>query len=105
MKLADEQKLKIAKDIIEGGRAVSEICARYCLNKETVNLLVTKARRHGYASLAKGSKKYSYSREFKLEVVRYAQESHDSLRDVDIIYGISKCSARSWYAEYLELGG
>ena len=104
MKLTDEQKLEIAKSIIEGGCAVSEICTRYCLNKETVNLLVARARRHGYESLSKGYQKYSYSREFKLEVVRYAQESHDSLRNVSIIYGINKCSARAWYAEYLELG-
>ena len=104
MKLTDEEKLEIAKSIIECGCAVSEICSRYSLNKERMNLLVAKARRHGYESLGKDNRKYSYSMEFKLEVVRYALESHDSLRNVSIIYGINKGSARSWYAEYLELG-
>ena len=104
MKLTDEQKLEIAKSIIEGGYTVSEICTRYCLNRETVKLLVARARRHGYESLFKGYQKHSYSREFKLEVVKYALENHDSLRNALIIYGINKRSVKLWYAEYLESG-
>lgn len=104
MKLTDEEKLEIVREVIENGKKLSEMCAKFHLNKESVNILVAKARAHGYQSILRESLKFGYDREFKLKAVKYLIQGTDSMRAVSILFGINKCTIRKWYAEYLALG-
>ena len=104
MKLTDEEKLEIVREIIENRKKPSEMCAKFHLNKETVNIMVARARVHGYDSIPRGARKFSYDREFKLKAVKNLAQGTDSKRAVSIIFGINKCTIRRWYAEYLALG-
>lgn len=104
LKLTDEEKLEIVREIIENRKKPSEMCAKFHLNKETVNIMVARARVHGYDSIPRGARKFSYDREFKLKAVKNLAQGTDSKRAVSIIFGINKCTIRRWYAEYLALG-
>ena len=99
MKLTAKLKTAIIKEIVEEGAKVADICYRYDLNKETVNQLRSVFELHGHEGIQR-KRKYSYKREFKLEVVRYAKDSHDSMRSVSIKYNLPKSTVRDWVIEY-----
>ncbi len=104
MKLTDEEKMHIARSIIEDGMTTAEMRMLFHLDKETVNYYVSVARLHGYEALRGKMKAPSVDRDFKLNVVHYYHESRDSMRNVAIKFGLNKSSVRSWIMEYMEKG-
>ena len=88
---------------VEAGKSVSEVGRQFGMSQRVVSRSVGQYREHGLAGFSK--KKNTYSKEEKLEVLKYMHSQHLSCNETGIKFGIHGSSTVwEWERRYLENG-
>ena len=94
------EKEQACLDYINGNRSRSEICNFLHISTRTIQDWATIYKKHGILGLSKKTKNRSYSKEFKLELVKKYISGEASSVDLAHQYDISSGLLRNWIRRY-----
>ena len=94
------EKEQACLDYINGNRSRSEICNCLHISTRTIQDWATIYKKHGILGLSKKTKNRSYSKEFKMELVRKYISGEASSVDLAHQYDISSGLLRNWIRRY-----
>lgn len=94
------EKEQACLDYINGNRSRSEICNFLHISTRTIQDWATIYKKHGILGLSKKTKKRSYSKEFKMELVKKYISGEASSVDLGHQYDISSGLLRNWIRRY-----
>ncbi len=102
MKLKNEDLIEIGK-MIDDDISVSKIASQFNINVSSTRRIISRYRQHGIEGILHRTKSYSFSPDFKLEIINryYAGESKNSLA---IEINVSYMVVFSWIKKYEQLG-
>ncbi|UQZ81973.1 Transposase [Paenibacillus konkukensis] len=98
-----KEKFQTVQDYLSGKESYSEIGARIGIDYKSVIKWVAFYRAHGMEGLA--ARYTTYSKEFKMDVLRFMNESGASLLETAVTYNIAAPSAISNWRRILEEEG
>jgi transposase-like protein len=100
-KFSAEKKLSILNELSHS--SMKEVTSRYSISRFTISSWQLIYKHQGIEGLRSGHHNRSYSRDFKLDLVRRYQESTDSLQVFAIKNGLkSKTQLSNWIIQYNE---
>ena len=94
------EKEQACLDYINGNRSRSEICNCLHISTRTIQDWATIYKKHGVLGLSKKTKNRSYSKEFKMELVKKYISGEASSVDLAHQYDISSGLLRNWIKMY-----
>ena len=94
------EKEQACLDYINGNRSRSEICNFLHISTRTIQDWATIYKKHGILGLSKKTKNRSYSKEFKMELVKKYISGEASSVDLGHQYDISSGLLRNWIRRY-----
>ena len=94
------EKEQACLDYINGNRSRSEICNFLHISTRTIQDWATIYKKHGILGLSKKTKNRSYSKEFKMELVKKYISGEASSVDLAHQYDISSGLLRNWIRRY-----
>lgn len=94
------EKEQACLDYINGNRSRSEICNCLHISTRTIQDWATIYKKHGVLGLLKKTKNRSYSKEFKMELVKKYISGEASSVDLAHQYDISSGLLRNWIRRY-----
>ena len=94
------EKEQACLDYINGNRSRSEICNFLHISTRTIQDWATIYKKHGILGLSKKTKNRSYSKEFKMELVKKYISGEASSVDLAHQYDISSGLLRNWIKMY-----
>lgn len=94
------EKEQACLDYINGNRSRSEICNFLHISTRTIQDWATIYKKHGILGLSKKTKNRSYSKEFKMELVKKYISGEASSVDLAHQYDISSGLLRNWIRMY-----
>ena len=94
------EKEQACLDYINGNRSRSEICNCLHISTRTIQDWATIYKKHGILGLSKKTKNRSYSKEFKMELVKKYISGEASSVDLAHQYDISSGLLRNWIRRY-----
>ena len=94
------EKEQACLDYINGNRSRSEICNFLHISTRTIQDWATIYKKHGILGLSKKTKNRSYSKEFKMELVKKYISGEASSVDLGHQYDISSGLLRNWIKIY-----
>ncbi|MFS9190097.1 helix-turn-helix domain-containing protein [Streptococcus parasanguinis] len=94
------EKEQACLDYINGNRSRSEICNCLHISTRTIQDWATIYKKHGVLGLSKKTKNRSYSKEFKMELVKKYISGEASSVDLAHQYDISSGLLRNWIRRY-----
>ena len=94
------EKDQACLDYINGNRSRSEICNFLHISTRTIQDWATIYKKHGILGLSKKTKNRSYSKEFKMELVKKYISGEASSVDLAHQYDISSGLLRNWIRRY-----
>ena len=94
------EKEQACLDYINGNRSRSEICNFLHISTRTIQDWATIYKKHGILGLSKKTKNRSYSKEFKMELVKKYISGEASSVDLAHQYDISSGLLRKWIRMY-----
>lgn len=101
-----EEKEKAVIDYINGNKSRAEICDELNISTRTIQDWAGIYNKHGIAGFQRKRKNSSYSKEFKLKVIKEYQDGEGSSIDLALKHDISSGLLRAWirkYNEHIEL--
>ena len=94
------EKEQACLDYINGNRSRSEICNCLHISTRTIQDWATIYKKHGILGLSKKTKNRSYSKEFKMKLVKKYISGEASSVDLAHQYDISSGLLRNWIRRY-----
>ena len=94
------EKEQACLDYINGNRSRSEICNCLHISTRTIQDWATIYKKHGFLGLSKKTKNRSYSKEFKMKLVKKYISGEASSVDLAHQYDISSGLLRNWIRRY-----
>ena len=94
------EKEQACLDYINGNRSRSEICNCLHISTRTIQDWATIYKKYGFLGFTKKTKKRSYSKEFKMELVEKCISGEASSIDLGHQYDISSGLLRKWIRMY-----
>lgn len=94
------EKEQACLDYINGNRSRSEICNCLHISTRTIQDWATIYKKHGILGLSKKTKNRSFSKEFKMELVKKYISGEASSVDLAHQYDISSGLLRNWIRRY-----
>ena len=94
------EKEQACLDYINGNRSSAEICNCLHISTRTIQDWAAIYKKHGILGLTKKTKKRSYSKEFKMELVKKYISGEASTVDLAHQYDISSGLLRNWIRMY-----
>ena len=95
-----QEKEQACIDYIEGNRSRSEICSELHISTRTIQDWAAIYKKYGVAGFAKKTKNYSYSKQFKIEIVEKYIRGEASSIELGNQYDISSGLLRKWIRMY-----
>ena len=105
-KYSPEEKEKAVIDYINRNKTRSQICEELNISTRTIQDWAGIYSKHGIVGFQPKRKNSSYSKEFKLNVIKEYQRGYGSTIDLALKYDISSGLLRQWirnYNEHIEL--
>lgn len=95
-----EEKEKAVIDYINGNRTRAQICKDLNISTRTIQDWAGIYNKHGIAGFQRKRKNSSYSKEFKLKIIKEYQNGDGSSIDLALKYDISSGLLRKWIRQY-----
>ncbi|HAT56973.1 MAG TPA: hypothetical protein DCS74_05300 [Veillonellaceae bacterium] len=101
IKYPEEMRIKIAKAVVEEGRTANQLSKEFPAPLYMIKRWAKLYRYKGADALRICRR--TYSREFKLQVIKYMRENHLSIKEASARFGIPQHRALSlWIRQYEE---
>lgn len=95
-----KEKEKAIIDYINGNKSRTQICKDLNISTRTIQDWAGIYNKHGIAGFQRKRKNSSYSKEFKLKVIKEYQDGEGSSIDLALKYDISSGLLRTWIRQY-----
>lgn len=97
MKLSNEQRAEMLKQIYSGELTIRQASAKYQVTEENIKYHLSQSKKKDIdANRHIHGKVYEYSRDFKERAVSYVRETGCSYRKAGEVFGVSYQNVRSW---------
>ena len=99
-KFSKEVRIQVCEDYLSGRKGISEISDGLCLDGSTVKRWINSYLEHGQSVFEEKPRNKSYSKEFKLQVVKDYLNGEDSQESLALKY---KITSRSMVSRWVKL--